>query len=142
MVVKSRKEMGEVAYRAAQELRGGEVWLLSGPLGSGKTTFVQALASALGITEKVHSPSYTIVGEYTVSSHPTIAKLIHVDLYRLEYNVAEDPAVQDVLEQIHEPGRLTVIEWAERLGDSAPKSGKWIYFDYGEAVDERVVTFS
>lgn len=139
-LIKNLKEMQEFAAEVTQKLMGGEVLLLSGPLGAGKTTFTQALARALGITETVNSPSYTIVGEYIVQSHPVIKKLVHTDLYRLEEHAADDPAVRDVLEQVREPGRLTVIEWAERLGDSAPKSGKWIMFDYGSTADERVVT--
>lgn len=128
------------AGEVVEKLRGGDVLLLSGPLGAGKTTFVQALARALRIPDKVNSPSYTIVGEYVVSSHPLIKKLIHVDLYRLEKNVPDDVAVKDVLEQVNDPSRLTVIEWAERLGFAAP-AGKWIRFDYGASIDERVVTF-
>lgn len=129
----------KLAGEIVKDLKGGDMLLLSGPLGAGKTTFVQALARVLGIKDKVNSPSYTIVGEYTVPSHSVIKKLIHVDLYRLEKNVSEDPAIKDVFEQIHEPGRLTVIEWGERLGKKAP-AGKWIKFDYGSTADERVVT--
>lgn len=129
----------EFAGEIVKNLQSGEVLLLSGPLGAGKTTFVQALARALGVPDKVNSPSYTIVGEYEVPHHQIIKKLIHVDLYRLEQNVAEDPAVKDVLERIHELGRLTVIEWAERLGSAAP-TGTWIKFDYGSTADERIVT--
>lgn len=148
-LIKNLKEMQEFAAEVTRKLMGGEVLLLSGPLGAGKTTFTQALARALGVTATVHSPSYTIVGEYHVSGHPLVKKLIHVDLYRLEDptsprfrgagSAADDPAVRDVLEQIREPGRLTVIEWAERLGGVAPQ-GKWIKFDYGSTADERVVT--
>lgn len=129
----------KLAGEVVQGLRGAEVILLSGPLGAGKTTFVQALARALGVQDKVNSPSYTIVGEYTVSSHPVIKKLIHVDLYRLEQNVSEDPAVKDVLEQVSNSDWLTVIEWAERLGPAAP-AGKWLKFDYSSTASERVVT--
>ena len=139
-LIKNLEEMEEFAAEVTQNLHGGEALLLSGPLGSGKTTFTQTLARALGVKDKVNSPSYTIAAEYVISSHPAIKKLIHVDLYRLESNAAADPAVRDFLEQVGEPGRLTVIEWAERLGDSAPK-GKWLKFDYGSTESERVAFF-
>ena len=142
-------QLGKFAAELTQKLRAGDVLLLSGPLGAGKTAFTQALARSLGISEKVNSPTFTIVGEYAVSGHPSITTLVHADLYRLDptslklrgAGVAEDPAVQDVLQRASEPGRLTVIEWAERLGDAVSKNGKWLYFDYGATENERVVTF-
>lgn len=141
-LIKNLEEMEEFAAEVTQNLRGGEVLLLSGPLGAGKTTFTQALARALGVKDKVNSPSYTIAAEYVVSSHPAIKKLVHVDLYRLpEHSAGNDPAVRDFLERVDEPGRLTVIEWAERLSPvkSLRGHGVTIKFDYGSMADERVI---
>ncbi len=130
-------EVQALAQELAARLRGGEVWLLSGPLGAGKTTFVQALARELGVQDIVNSPTYTIAAEYAVPDHNFIKTLVHVDLYRLSEHAGGDPAVRDVLERAGKE-RLTVIEWAERLGESVP-AGTWIRFDYGDEAGERVV---
>lgn len=134
MLVKSAEEMHTLAESIAKKLEGGEVLLLTGPLGAGKTTFVQGLAKALGVQEQVTSPTFTVVGEYKLPKRKT---LVHVDLYRLAETAPSDPAVLDVLEQAGDPGRITVIEWAEFLPNM---SGRKIVFDYGDAIDERVVT--
>lgn len=138
--VRSVAQMQEFAAEVARELRGGEVLLLCGELGSGKTTFVQGLARALGVAEPVTSPSFTIAAEYPVESHETITRLVHVDLYRLDARAStRDPAVADVLESVSEAGRLTVIEWADRLGEAFPAGAQRIYFRHGRRPSERVV---
>ncbi|PIT98397.1 MAG: tRNA (adenosine(37)-N6)-threonylcarbamoyltransferase complex ATPase subunit type 1 TsaE [Candidatus Andersenbacteria bacterium CG10_big_fil_rev_8_21_14_0_10_54_11] len=163
--------MRRFAEETAQELRGGEVLLLYGELGAGKTTFVQGLAAALGVRDQVTSPTFTIVGEYRFDGFfagpafvappsggavasaagglappppaPSSCLLIHIDLYRLaDATAARDPAVQDVLERVGESGRLTVIEWAEKLGSAAPVDAIRIYFHHGEHAGERVVKFA
>lgn len=143
--VTSVEELRQLAAEISHSLRGGDVLLLSGPLGSGKTTFVQALASLLGVKEKVNSPSYTIAAEYDVPDHPTITKLVHVDLYRLpEERAGSDVAVQAVLEECTQPGRLTVIEWADRLSRTPAFAGQVrgvkLRFEHGSTPGERVVT--
>lgn len=133
--------MEALAADVAKSLRSGDVMLLSGPLGAGKTTFVQALAKALGVEGKVTSPSYTIAAEYDVKHHPTVTKLVHVDLYRLsEEKVGSDVSVRTVLEEVTLPGRLTVIEWADRLGSTPRMRGVKLRFEHGSTPGERVVT--
>ena len=94
-----------------QRLLAGSVLLLSGPLGSGKTTFTQGLGAGLGITQTIDSPTFTLINEYLAGRVP----LYHVDLYRLD-EVGADKLYLETYwdgEEI-EPGIL-VIEWAERL---------------------------
>src|SRR2546426_299707 len=93
----------------AEELRAGDVVALSGELGSGKTCLVKGIASGLGITQDVTSPTFTIIHEYRSGRLP----LYHVDLYRLDsLPQALAAGIEDYL------GRdgITVIEWAERIG--------------------------
>lgn len=123
-----------------QNLDSRNIIFLSGDLGTGKTTFVQQLARVLGVVENVTSPSFGIVHECDCN-YEDFKKLIHVDLYRLEANAKEDPSVRDVLDRANEDGVLIVIEWADRLGDVTLDALR-LTFDYGEAEDERVVTFS
>ena len=138
-VVSSVEDMQRVAAGVAQGLRGGEVLLLYGELGAGKTAFVQGLAAALGVTEQITSPTFTIVGDYVVRNHPTIRHFVHVDLYRLEDTAAADPAIREVLAQVSQPDRVTAIEWADRLGETVPPEGRRVRFAYGAKADQRVV---
>jgi len=141
MLVKSAADMRKFALGVAKNMRGGEVLLLTGPLGAGKTTFVQGLAKALGTEEQITSPTFTVVGEYNLYDDLT---LVHVDLYRLGGDAPSDPAVRDVLERMSGKNIITVIEWAEylpvkSLRDHGVKA-QHIFFEYGGAIDERVVT--
>lgn len=144
--------MGEWAAKVVDKLSGGAVLLLYGELGSGKTTFTQGVARRLGIIEPVTSPTYNIVAEYFFrpavlsevvdEAEMKINHLVHVDLYRLELGrAANDPAMMDVLEQAQEPGRLTIIEWADRLGDEVPDGAQKIFFEYGKTENERLIRF-
>jgi tRNA threonylcarbamoyladenosine biosynthesis protein TsaE len=85
----------------------GLVIALSGDLGAGKTQLVKGLARGLGITARVHSPTFTLVNEYRDSRLP----LFHLDLYRLE---TPGQILAAGLEEYLRPDGVAVIEWAER----------------------------
>jgi tRNA threonylcarbamoyladenosine biosynthesis protein TsaE len=90
-------------------LRDGDVVLIRGELGSGKTTFVRGAARALGVTDPITSPTFSIGAQTTVS---------HLDLYRLPDGLqAEDPGL---LDDYLGPGRIAFVEWPIR--DSAELS--------------------
>jgi len=99
----------------------GDVLLLSGDLGAGKTTFAQGFGRALGIDEPVTSPTFTLVRQYEVAAGPGgIRVLLHADVYRLEH-LAE---VADLgLGQLVEDAGVALVEWGEAaepvLGDGA-----------------------
>lgn len=128
------------AADVARGLNSGDIVLLYGDLGAGKTTFVQGLARALGVRVDVTSPTFNIVAEYDTAGEGEVRELVHVDLYRLsKETVLGDPAVQDVLEGAGAAGRVTVIEWADRFGENAPAGAKRIFFEYGNEERERIV---
>jgi tRNA threonylcarbamoyladenosine biosynthesis protein TsaE len=97
--------LGERFGRAA---RRGLVVALSGDLGAGKTQFVKGLARGLGITGRVHSPTFTLVNEYEGGR----LALFHLDLYRLE---TPEQILGAGIEEFLEPDGVAVVEWAERI---------------------------
>ncbi len=112
-IVSNIEDWDAVARAVAKDLAPGTVIALSGPLGAGKTTFVQALARALGAKVHPRSPSFSLVRSYKLP--PTdygLQTLIHVDAYRID-----DP--KDLLplgldELLAEPGVVMALEWPER----------------------------
>lgn len=139
-VVGGLKAMHALAGRVARDIKPGDVLLLKGELGSGKTTFVQGLAQALGVKDKVTSPTYIIGAEYEAGGKGEIRRLVHVDLYRLsEEEAGREAAVKEMLDSADKEDRVTVVEWADRLGQNVPAGAKEIMFRHGERKDERVV---
>jgi tRNA threonylcarbamoyladenosine biosynthesis protein TsaE len=99
--------LGEKFGRAASS---GWVIALSGDLGAGKTQFVRGLARGLGISGRVHSPTFTLVNEYGGGR----LKLFHLDLYRLE---TAEQILSAGIEEFFNPDGVAVMEWAERIAD-------------------------
>ena len=102
--------LGELAARVAGCLEPGDVVVLGGEVGSGKTTFVRAAALALGVEERVTSPTYQIARGYEGIADGRRVTVNHLDLYRLES--LEDRDVLE-LDEYLDPGAITFVEWAE-----------------------------
>lgn len=109
------------AFAAA--LQPGDVLLLEGELGAGKTTFTQGLAHALGIHDDVLSPTFALMSEYRGGRVP----LLHVDAYRLN-NAAE--ADQLGLDEYLDNGWALVVEWAGNIQGALPGDSLDIHFEY------------
>ena len=110
-ISQSQEETKEIAAEFAHTLRGGEVVFLRGDLGSGKTTFVQGLAKALGYDEPVRSPTFALVNVYPLA-HETISRIVHVDLYRLDHVSELGPLA---LEEYQDDQTVLLVEWPEIL---------------------------
>ena len=113
--------------KISKGLRGGEVFGLLGPLGSGKTTFTQVLAKSLGIKQRVASPTFTLHSSYNgkVPSTGKSVTLHHLDAYRLK-----DPKqllTLGVNEFLGKPNAITCIEWADIVKDVLPGNTEYIY---------------
>jgi tRNA threonylcarbamoyladenosine biosynthesis protein TsaE len=96
-----------MAAKLSGQLRPGDVVLISGELGAGKTTFVRGAARALGVAVPVTSPTFTIGQRYPARGGLTIG---HVDLYRIGSLADEDP---DLLLDYLGPDTITFVEWPE-----------------------------
>jgi tRNA threonylcarbamoyladenosine biosynthesis protein TsaE len=106
----SASETMEIGQSVGARFTGGEIILLDGPLGAGKTVFVKGIAVGLEIdTEEVTSPSFTLVNQYEGR-----LRLFHVDLYRLDDGGQAANAV-DLEELLTDEKAVVVIEWGERL---------------------------
>ena len=103
----------------AAQLRPGDVVLVSGELGAGKTTFVRGALHALGVAEPVTSPTFVVGTLYDGAGGP----LAHLDLYRLAGLAGEDPGL---LDPYFGPDTVTFIEWPERAESAAVLGGRAI----------------
>lgn len=106
------ESLGEIWGR---EVRPGLVIGLTGDLGAGKTQLVKGIARGLGVTSRVHSPTFTLVNQYGGGR----LALFHLDLYRLGNSEQFRSAG---LEEYLQPDGVTVIEWAERLVDGGART--------------------
>lgn len=111
--------MQALGERIGERLRPGDVVLLHGDLGAGKTTLTQGIARSLGIIAPIQSPTFTLVSEYRARfGDATTGSLRHLDLYRLnDPSELEDLGWEELI--VPEDG-VSIIEWPERAGDWLP----------------------
>jgi tRNA threonylcarbamoyladenosine biosynthesis protein TsaE len=126
------EETHALGVRVGALLRPGDVVVLDGELGTGKTVLAKGIAVALGVTEAVVSPTFTVVREYDA---PT--PLVHVDVYRLDH-----------LQELHDLGfdelvggeAVTVVEWGDRVSGALPADRLRVLLELGESDDDRIVS--
>ena len=115
-VSKSREETLVFACDYAKTLRGGDVVLLNGDMGAGKTVFTKGVALGLGIEEEVTSPTYAYMNDYD-------GRLFHYDCYRIE-NVEQ--AERLGLADYFDMGGICIVEWAQNIAPLLPKNVKQV----------------
>lgn len=136
-ISRNAAETFQLGEQIGAQLKGGEVLLLSGPLGAGKTVLVKGLASSLGLDpEEVTSPSFTLVNPYAGR-----LPLYHLDLYRLDEGVSAAHAV-DLDELLMDETAVIVIEWAERLGGYPLPPNQWRIAISGDGDEARRIQIS
>lgn len=110
----SAKETVALAKSIAAKLQGGDILLLEGDLGAGKTTFTKGLAEAFGIQEDVVSPTFTLMQVYPVPKNDRgIVEFIHIDTYRLD----NEQSLIDIgaMDYLGQPNTISIIEWPEKV---------------------------
>jgi len=124
--------MHDLGARIGKELAAGDLLLLSGPLGAGKTALTQGIGQALGI-ENITSPTFVIS-----RIHPGKIPLLHVDAYRLQGGAT---AIFDDLDlESYLPTSVTVVEWGEGLADRLADQYLEIQIEFGGDDDQRMVS--
>ena len=131
VIIRDETETKKFATDVAQPLKKGDVIALVGDLGTGKTTLSKYIAEALGITETITSPTFTIVQEY----HSGRLPLYHFDVYRVDdieemYRIGYE-------EYFYGEG-VCIVEWADIVEEIIPEDAKVIFIEYGEDEGERL----
>lgn len=135
-LLNSLTDTADFARRMAREVQPGYHIGLVGPLGAGKTTFVQTFAQALGAQTIPESPTFVLRQAYPL---PDGRQLVHVDLYRLEDPVSlEDLAQIGILDDWHNPQTIIVIEWADKCPQIQDQFAALVRFEVNSATDSRI----
>jgi tRNA threonylcarbamoyladenosine biosynthesis protein TsaE len=133
----NERDTFDLGTRIGEQLSGGEIILLNGPLGAGKTVLVKGVAHALGVdAEDVTSPSFTLV-----NPHQGRLLLYHIDLYRLDEGATAAHAV-DLDEILTDENAVVIIEWADRMGRYPLPADVWRISIDGDGDDPRKISIS
>lgn len=138
-ITRSAQETAAFGKKIAGQLMPGDLLLLKGDLGAGKTTFVQGIAEGLKATKSPNSPSFTILQEYNFPN----GIFRHLDLYRLD-NPDLDSDTLGLPELLTDEQAITAVEWPERLQQMWKRKGRTIevFFAYGQDEKERTIIYN
>ena len=132
-ITRSPDETQALGGRLAEALTGGEVIAFTGDLGAGKTAFVSGMAQALGVDERVTSPTFTIVNEYEGGRLP----LFHFDMYRLG---SADELFHIGWEDYLARGGVCAVEWSENVDEAIEEDAIRVSITRGETENSRIIT--
>ena len=110
---------------------------LQGPLGSGKTTFIQGFFRELGIRSRAVSPTFILIRRIPLSKRK-FRNVFHVDAYRIGNR--KEVLTLNLSEIFADPTNIVMVEWAERVGRIIPKEAMWLTFEHGRRKNDRMVT--
>ena len=131
-VTRSAEETKALAAAMAELARPGDIVVLAGDLGAGKTAFTQGFGARLGVTEPITSPTFTLVSQHLTGRLP----LNHLDVYRLgQLEEVLDLGLSELLDE----GGVTVIEWGDSITPALPADFCEVRLRLGEGDDDRVI---
>ncbi len=130
----SMNETQDIANKLSNQLLAGDVVALVGDLGTGKTTFSQGIANAMGIDGYVSSPTFTYINEYPGDD----LRLIHIDAYRIEKS--EDLIKMGLSDYFEDS--VILVEWANLVPDAIPEDAITLLFTAGEDPNNRTIQLS
>ena len=131
-LTKSPDDTRELAGALAPLSRAGDVVLLAGELGTGKTVFAQGFGRALGIQEPITSPSFTLVRIY-----PGRVRLVHADVYRLDHL---QEVVDLALLELVDEGAVALVEWGDVAAPALSPDFLEVGLEWGAGEDERRIS--
>ncbi len=130
---KSADDTRDLAAQISSLVRPGDVVLLSGELGAGKTTFAQGFGRGLGVTEPVVSPTFVLMRSY-----PGRLPLVHCDVYRLDH-------LQEVIDlglpELLDDGAVALVEWGDVVASALPADFLEVRMEFGDGEDDRTLRF-
>ena len=127
-ISRSSENTIEIGIKLSSLIKKGDVILLSGELGGGKTTFISGIARGLNSKQTVSSPSFTLINIYDCKKDSKPVRIVHCDLYRIdEINDISDIGLEDY---IYNENSITLIEWAGKLKEGILKEFLEIKFEY------------
>lgn len=129
--IKNEEDTRRFGLELAADLKAGDILALIGDLGTGKTTLTKYIAEGLGVTERITSPTFTIVSEHRSGRLP----LYHFDVYRLE---SGEDMFEIGAEEYFDAGGVCIIEWADRVAEILPDETICIFIECGEKEGERI----
>ncbi|HZK28855.1 MAG TPA: tRNA (adenosine(37)-N6)-threonylcarbamoyltransferase complex ATPase subunit type 1 TsaE [Clostridia bacterium] len=136
-VTSSPEQTYEMGRELALSLRAGDVVILTGSLGAGKTCLVRGIAAGLGVKGHLSSPTFTILHPHEPGDKIG-PPLHHFDVYRLP---GADDFVRNGFDELVAGDAISLIEWGDRVREALPEDLLEIVITYGEHADERILTF-
>jgi tRNA threonylcarbamoyladenosine biosynthesis protein TsaE len=131
---RSVDETRQLAAAVADLARPGDVLVLAGDLGAGKTAFVQGFSRGLGVEDRVTSPTFTLVHVYEGGRLP----IHHLDVYRLDQlSEALDLGLAEMLDE----GGVVLVEWGDAITPVLPHQLLEVRLTFGEGDDDRTLSF-
>jgi tRNA threonylcarbamoyladenosine biosynthesis protein TsaE len=131
IIVNTTADLAAAAQSLINNFPLDRIFLLYGPMGAGKTTFVKSLCEQLGVKDSTSSPTFSIVNEYDSASGP----IYHFDFYRIK---DEQEAFDFGYEEYFYSGAYCFVEWPERISNLLPEEAKEIHMSILDATTRKI----